>query len=58
MMPLATTYGKKTREVKWEYNLDKKKLIKKKIVGNLYMFINNIHSLRFIFIINEFKIHI
>lgn len=30
MMPLATTDGKKTREVKWEYNLDKKKLIKKK----------------------------
>ena len=58
MMPLATTDGKKTREVKWEYNLDKKKLIKKKIVGNLYMFINNIHSLRFIFIINEVKIHI
>ena len=30
MMPLATTDGKKTREVKWEYNLDKKTLIKKK----------------------------
>ena len=32
MMPLATTDGKKTREVKWEYNLDKKKLIKKKLL--------------------------
>lgn len=46
-------------EVAWKYNLDKNKF-KKKIVGNLiiYMFINNIHSLRFILILNEVKMHI